>query len=231
LGFLIASPFSEQAISKSIEGLAKKDSLVIRGDWLVSSGFWGEQQRLLLDTLAAEHKAEPLKKGLPQAEAVAKLALPLQAVTAMIDELIAEKKILRSEDILALSSHKPMLSGSQAEMESRIIETIEKNPAAPPTRAELLQTITGASNVLRYLLEQGKIVELPEAILLSAQQYRAGRQKVIEILKSKGQISIQDLATATGFSRKYSIPFLTCLDQEGLTKRQENVRIPARKLD
>ena len=230
-GFLAASPFSDSAISKSIEALTKQGEVTVRGDWLTGGGFWAEQQRRLLEILAVEHKAEPLKKGLSQAEAATTLALPPQLFAALVDELIEQKKILRSEDILALSSHKPMLSSGQAEMEFRVIETIEKNPAAPPTRTELLQTITGASNVLRYLLEQGKVIELADGILLSAEQYRSTRQKVIEILKSKGQIAIQDMAAVTGFSRKYSIPFLTRLDQEGVTKRQENVRIPARKLD
>jgi selenocysteine-specific elongation factor len=75
------------------------------------------------------------------------------------------------------------------------------------------------------------LVELPEGIVLTAAQYREIRQKVIDILKSQGQIAIQDMSAATGFSRKYSIPFLTRLDQEGITRRQENVRVPARNLD
>jgi len=229
--FLSDSPFSEAAISKSIEGLTQKGKLNARGDWLVGGDFWIDQTRKLFDVLAGEHKAEPLKKGLSQAEAAAKLALPPELFAALVDELVSTNKIIRSEDILALSSHKPMLSGGQSDMENRIIAAIGKNPTAPPTRTELLQSLTGASNVLRYLLEQGKVIELPDGILLSAAQYRSTRQKVIDVLKSKGQIAIQDMAAITGFSRKYSIPFLTRLDQEGITKRQENVRIPARKLE
>ena len=116
-------------------------------------------------------------------------------------------------------------------MEKRITSIIEKNPAAPPTRTELLKTTAGASSVLRYMLEQRKIIELPEGILLTAEQYKTIRQKVIDILKEKGQLAIQDMNTLTGFSRKYSIPFLTRLDQEGLTRRLDNVRVPARKLE
>jgi selenocysteine-specific elongation factor len=230
-GFLSAGQFSDSSISKSIEALAKKSELVVFADWLVGREFWDSQKKLLLDILAGVHKVEPLKKGISQAEAAAKLSLPPSLFAALVEELISQKKILRSEDVLALSGHKPMLSSGQAEMESRVIESIEKDPAAPPTRAELMQVIAGSSNVLRYLLEQGKVIELPDGILLSAGQYRTIRQKVIDILKSKGQIAIQDMAAVTGFSRKYSIPFLTRLDQEGITKRQGNVRIPARKLD
>ncbi len=187
--------------------------------------------RALLDNLAAEHKAQPLKKGLSQAEIAAKLKLPEGLFTSLVEELITSKKITRMDDVLALSSHKPQLSGDQTEMENRIISAIMQNPAAPPTRTELLKSVSGIANVLRYMLEQGKLIELPDGILLTAAQYREIKQKVIDILKSQGQIAIQDMSAATGFSRKYSIPFLTRLDQEGITRRQDNVRLAARKLE
>jgi selenocysteine-specific elongation factor len=95
----------------------------------------------------------------------------------------------------------------------------------------LLQAVPGASGILRYLLEQKRLVELPEGIILTAELYRDIRQKVIDTLKSEGRIAIQDMSALTGFSRKYSIPFLTRLDQEGLTRRQDNVRVPARRLE
>ena len=231
LGFLHQSSYSELSISNAIDGLANKGDILRRGDWLVGGGFWAGQQRRLFDVLAAEHKAEPLKKGLAQAEAAAKLALPAPLFAALVDDLIGQNKILRSEDIMALSSHKPMLSSSQAEIERRVIEAIENNPTTPPTRTELLQKLPETSKVLRYLLEQSRVIELPDGLLLTPDQYRTTRQKVIDILKSKGQIAIQDMAAVTGFSRKYSIPFLTRLDQEGITKRQDNIRIPARKLE
>ncbi len=230
-GYLHASPFSDTAITKSIEALVKKGEIIARVDSIFAGNFWAERQQLLLDTLAAAHKAEPLKKGLSQAEAAAKIALPPELFAALVEDLIGRKKIIRSEDVLALATHKPALSDGQAEMEARIIAAVEKNPAAPPTRTELLQSVANAASVLRYLLEQGKLVELPDGILLSTEQYRSTKQKVIEILKAKGEIAIQDMAAVTGFSRKYSIPFLTKLDQEGITKRQDNVRIPARRLE
>lgn len=230
-GFLQASPFGATAITKAIEVKAQCGAVIVSGDWLIDAAFWQEQVQTLLDSLATEHKSQPLKKGLSQAEAAAKLKLPEGLFTALVEELITSTKITRKDDVLALASHKPQLSGDQAEMESRIVTAIMKNPTAPPTRTELLQSVSGISNVLRYMLEQGKLIELPDGILLTAIQYQEIKQKVINILKSQGQIAIQDMGTATGFSRKYSIPFLTRLDQEGITRRQDNARVAARKLE
>ncbi|KTB47650.1 selenocysteine-specific elongation factor SelB [Dehalogenimonas alkenigignens] len=230
-GFLRAAALNEAALGRTIEAITKKGDILLKGEYLIGGAFWQEQQKRLISSLAAVHQAEPLKKGLPQAEAAAKLPLPPELFAALVDELASQKKIIRAGDVLALSTHKPALSGSQEEMEKRILAAADKDPAAPPTRTELLQSVPEASPVLRYMLEQGRVVELPEGILMTAAQYRATRQKVIDVLKSKGQIAIQDMAALTGFSRKYSIPFLTRLDQEGITRRQENVRVPARKLE
>ncbi|MGI2335899.1 MAG: selenocysteine-specific translation elongation factor [Dehalogenimonas sp.] len=230
-GFLEASSFSVAAITGSIDTLDKRGDIVTSGDWLIDAAFWKNSRQALLDHLAAEHKSQPLKKGVAQAEASARLKLPGELFMALTSGLIKEGVLMRTEDTLALTTHRPQLSGGQTDMEKRIMAAVEKNPAAPPTRTELLQTVAGASNVLRYMLEQRKIIELPEGILLTADQYKTIRQKVIELLKDKGQLAIQDMSALTGFSRKYSIPFLTRLDQEGLTRRQDNVRVPARKLD
>jgi selenocysteine-specific elongation factor len=229
-GFLEASAYSTNTIAGAIDAMAKHGDIVIRGEWLVDAAFWKSSRQSLLEHLAAEHKAQPLKQGLSLAEASARLKLPTDLFTALTVELIKEGLISRTEETLALSTHRPQLSGGQTEMEKRIVSTIEHNPAAPPTRTELLQSVAGASPVLRYMLEQRKIIELPEGILLTAAQYTTLRQKVIDLLKEKGQLSIQDMSSLTGFSRKYSIPFLTRLDQEGLTRRQDNIRVPARKL-
>lgn len=230
-GFLEASPYSSGQINAALETLTKNGEVITSGDWLVNTSFWQNRGQALLDRLAAEHKERPLKKGLSQAEAAAGLKIPAELFAALVASLIEEGKINRTEDELALASHKPQLSGGQSEMEKRITEIIEKNPAAPPTRTELLKTTDGAAGVLRYMLEQGKVIELPDGILLTAEQYKTTRQKVIDTLKEKGQLAIQDMNALTGFSRKYSIPFLTRLDQEGITRRQDNVRVPARKLD
>ncbi|TFG45646.1 MAG: hypothetical protein E4H31_02425, partial [Dehalococcoidia bacterium] len=230
-GFLEASSYSTKTITKTVDALTKNGDIVTSGDWLIDATFWQGCRQTLLNHLSAEHKAQPLKKGVAQAEVAAKLKLPVELFAALTAELIKDGSITRVEDTLSMASHRPQLSGGQTEMEKRIVEAVEKHPAAPPTRTELLQTVVGASNVLRYMLEQRKIIELPEGILLTAEQYKSIRQKVIDILKDKGQLAIQDMSALTGFSRKYSIPFLTRLDQEGLTRRQDNVRVPARKLE
>ena len=70
-GFLEASAYSTQQISAAIANLAEKGEVITCGDWLVNKAFWQSRRQTLLDRLAAEHKAQPLKKGLNQAEAAA----------------------------------------------------------------------------------------------------------------------------------------------------------------
>ena len=231
LGFLAAAPFSDARIEKTVAEAVTAAEAVVSGDWLISGDFWRGRQEALRAFLDAEHKAQPLKKGVALAEAAAGAGVPPGLFAGMVAEMSKQGVITREGETIALASHRPQLSGGQEELEKRLIAAVKGNPAAPPTRTELLQSVPGATGILRYLLERQRLVELPDGIILTAELYRDIRQKVIDTLKSKGQIAIQDMSVLTGFSRKYSIPFLTRLDQEGITRRQDNVRVPARRLD
>ena len=90
---------------------------------------------------------------------------------------------------------------------------------------ELAEQAPGAEDIIRFMCLKGMLTELPGGILLESGHYESIRQKIIDFLKKKGSISIQDMNSLFGFSRKYSIPLLTHLDSEGITRRQENVRV------
>ena len=72
------------------------------------------------------------------------------------------------------------------------------------------------------------LVELPEGVLLAREQYRRIKDEITAFLEKRGQVSIQDVNSLFGFSRKYTIPLLSHLDREGITRRQGDVRVLAK---
>jgi len=228
---LLASYFAAGEVAAAVPRLAKEGRLLEVDSIVIDAVWWKAQLDALLKTLAAEHARSPLKTGLSQAELQSRLGLPRPVFNKMVSRLVADGLVARHDDVLALFEHKPKLSGSQEDTAGKILAVFEKSASGPPDRKELLQQFPNADGVVRYLKEQGKLVELPQGILFESGHYKEVRQKIIDFLKDKGAISIQDMNSLFGFSRKYSIPILTQLDTEGITRRQENVRIPARKLE
>jgi len=84
--------------------------------------------------------------------------------------------------------------------------------------------------VVRYMLQQGLLVELPDGILMETDRFTSIKDNIIGMLQENGKISIQDINARFGFSRKYSIPLLTYLDRLGITRRQGDIRVAGKKL-
>lgn len=52
-----------------------------------------------------------------------------------------------------------------------------------------------------------------------------------EFFQSHSELSMADLRTGLGMSRKYSVPVLEYLDRQGWTRRAGDVRVPGRRLE
>ena len=228
---LLASYFAAAEVAAALSRQAGEGKLLEADSLVIDAAWWQGQLETVLKTLAEEHARFPLKTGLSQAELQSRLGLPRPVFNRLISQLVSDGKIARHDDVIALVEHKPRLSAQQEETAGRILAVFKKSGASPPDRKELLEQFPGAEGIMRYLLEQVRLVELPQGILLESGHYGEVRRRIIDFLKEKGAISIQDMSAIFSFSRKYSIPILTQLDTEGITRRQENVRVPARKLE
>jgi len=226
---LSASFFSKEEIDREVKELLRQRRLATAGQFLVDILFWQDVGGRLLSVAKAEHEADRSKKGMPQAVAQNALGLEKDVFDALVQELVSAGKLVRLEDALALPEHRQQLS-SQQEVQAKAIRLMfQKNPKAPPTLKEVTAEILGSVGVVRYLAQQGELVELPEGVLMTAAQFGAVETEVVRLLKDKGKVTIQDLSSCFGFSRKYSIPIFTQLDRLGITRREGDVRVAGKK--
>ncbi|MGE4413348.1 MAG: SelB C-terminal domain-containing protein, partial [Candidatus Caldatribacteriota bacterium] len=56
------------------------------------------------------------------------------------------------------------------------------------------------------------------------ENFQRMKEQIVEYLKVHKSITLEEVRNILGMSRKYMIPFLERLDQEGITIRQENKR-------
>ncbi|GAH84004.1 unnamed protein product, partial [marine sediment metagenome] len=97
------------------------------------------------------------------------------------------------------------------------------------TKKILSAEIPGSDDVIRYMCQQKMLVEMGDGILFDPEGYENVKSKIICFLGDMGRISIQDVHTLFGFSRKYIIPLLNYLDKEGVTRREGDVRFLANR--
>jgi selenocysteine-specific elongation factor len=229
-GLLAVSLFSQREINAMVKALINQKKLVLAAAYLVTPLTWQEWSQRLLNWLQKEHENDKLKKGASQAAAQVALGLPKDIFDVLVSQVASTGKLVREEDTLYLAQHKPRLSQQQEALVAVILKLFQKNSSTPPSLKDISTEFANSTDVVRYMLQQGLLVELPDGILLEAKQFQSIQGEVIKILKEKGKISIQDISASFGFSRKYSVPLLTHLDRLSITRREGDVRIAGKKL-
>ena len=185
--FLLNSLYPAEEIEEKIGVLSSQNRLVATGSHIVDSNHWQQQTDRVLGLLSAEHKAHPLKSGLPRALLQSQIDLPKEVFTRMIVFLVDTGEVVRIEDSIALSSYKPRASSGQEEMITAIKELFRKNCNSPPTVKEIAARVGVGQDIIRFMCRQGMLVELPDGVLFEKGCYE-------EIEKKNSRISEKEWA-------------------------------------
>ena len=222
---LVASHYSQQEVMNCVASLRDEGKLIMAGSWVVDITYWQTQIEQILHLLAEKYSLHPLEKGFPQGELQSRLKLPKELFDQLIASLIGSGKIAREQNIIALSTHRLSLSPEQERLVSQILKVFEKSGSNPPTRKELIAQMPNSEGIIRYMRQQNMLVELPEGVLFERKHYESIKSQIINFLRSNGSISIQQVRELFGFSRKYVLPLLNKLDEEGITQRRDDKRV------
>jgi len=223
--FLINSPYSFSEIANTIELLEKQGKLIRADWWLVEERYCNQQKDSIIELLRAEYQKFPLEKSfqLNQIQPHFK-HIPPRLFFALLQQLAQEGKIVFQEGKISLPSYQPTISVQKQEMIDRILWSLKNNPTNPPTEKFFSETYQGSQEIVKYLLQEKLIVKLADGILMEKENFQGMKEQIVEYLKVHKSITLEEVRNILGMSRKYMIPFLERLDQEGITIRQENKR-------
>lgn len=191
--------------------------------------FWQNHINEIIQTLTKEHAEHPSERGLRRAELQSQLRLPILLFNQLIGNLTESGKVVAIEGVIALASHKPTLNTSQEADVARILQFFARSHDNPPTRKELLDLVPDGEPVIRYMVFKNLILELSEGVMFETKHYESIKRQVVAFLKRKGSITIQEMRGLLGFSRKYLIPLLNKLEEEGIIRRKGELRILVEK--
>ena len=100
----------------------------------------------------------------------------------------------------------------------KILEALSAKPFDPPSRKDFSED-GHLQQALRFLIGQGKIVELNSEIVLLRDAAEQMRTTVTEFLSKHGPATASQLRQKIGTTRRVIIPFLEYLDRGGITQR------------
>ncbi len=200
---------------------------------LYSGTLADEGCRLLRHRVARYHGAEPLRPGMPLADA--REALPGGAgpelADALLTRLAEEGKLEVRGNLVRAPGFEPSLTPEQEEVRSALAERYRSAGLSPPAIRELPPALRDHPDlwpILKLLEEAGSIIVLNDDFFAIADAVRRGAREVEARLGGRSGLGPADFREVLPVTRRHLLPLLACFDRLGVTVRRGSGRdVPA----
>ena len=191
----------------------------------------------LTAALAKYHADNPLRGGAKRGEALSrfKKELPDFLLKHFVDTALTARVIVSpSGDLLAAAGFRVELTKRQRAALAKMTDLLSSGGFQPPDAGDLAQEAgldeKAAKGLLQVLVDEGRAVNLDGRIYLDAATVDEGRRILRGAFEKSPELTMSELRTLLGTSRKYALPLLNHYDNTGATTRKGDVRVAGPKL-
>jgi selenocysteine-specific elongation factor len=190
--------------------------------WAADAATWAALVEKIRDLLAAYHRANPLRLGMPREELKSRLMLEGRVFSA-VAAAAAEKAILADEGTRArLPEHQIRLTPAMQSSVKALLARFRQAPYATPSVKECLEAV--GDELFAHLLESGQLIQLSSEVVLEADAYQEMVARVTGLMTDSGTATVAQVRDLFGTSRKYALALMEHLDRIGLTVREGDER-------
>ena len=212
------SHFSDGEISAALMRLQRNNEIVLFEEIATDGQFWQRLRNQVIVLVDNAHKQNPERPGLDLNELRSALRdQPENVFEALITELCADD-FVRKGSAIARTSHQSVLPARLQSVERKIREALSQKPFDPPPRREI-ELDRGAQHVLRFLIENGEVIEVGSDAVLLQENFERTKARITEFISKNGPATVSELRQALESSRRIMVPLLEKLDREGFTRR------------
>jgi selenocysteine-specific elongation factor len=219
-------------LEEALRGLTEKGKIPSAGSVFIHadslSALMGEVASCLRDY--QEHYR--LRWGMTKGELRNRFGrISAEVFSAILDALVKQGKLFIKEDKVRIDSPNFNLS----EEETRLKGQIERDlldarfnvpsikDLAPPDRQQT------AGDILQILAEEGKVVKVTTELFFHSARMGEAEKLLKGFLSKNGTIQVTEFKDLINVTRKFAVPLLEYFDRKGITRRQGDVRVLAKK--
>jgi selenocysteine-specific elongation factor len=190
---------------------------------LVSEAAWKRLTAMIEQALAAFHRRNPLRAGMPREELKSKAGIRApRAFNETLQLLQSEGEIATTETSVRLPTFSPRLSPKERAAVDNLLRDFEASPFSPPTRAEWEEL---GNELIGYLIDTGRLVRVSPDVLFSGEGYTKLVEWTTHLLAEGGEVTVATLRDQFSTSRKYALALLEHLDERKITRRVGDARV------
>ena len=218
-----------------LETLERAGRLVFlrTGDGVVlSAGYYKKVAARIAETIRDYHERNPHQKGIP-VDALLTAIFPeveRKMGRLILLKLIAEKKLCREDDFIALPDFAPVSDRAFSEAREKVLAICRAAGWELPLLDELTRACGLPAEEFRKLidlLKRNGDIAILDGMFVLALELLAPLLKHLRGIE--GGFTLAQARDLTGSSRKYVLPVLEYLDGRGVTRRAGDKRIFTQK--
>jgi len=185
----------------------------------------------VLSELKNFHKINLLLPGMSKEELKNRIfpyGVEIKIYQKILSDLEKSKQIKIEKDLVSVFSHVVLLKEDMEKIKNDMEIIFKRAGLETPSKDEAFKRFNDqktSQEVFDILRREGVLLILKDNVILHKDNLKNISEKVINFLKSKGEINIADFKEISGgLSRKYMIPILEYLDNQKITIRVGDVR-------
>src|SRR5262249_17319636 len=217
------SRFSAEEITHSLLRLAEHNEIFLTENVGAKMLLWLEFHTRAGKLIDAAHKTHPERRGMELNELRTEFgSLP----PAVFDELIVDLfrgDFVRAGSAIANRSHRASLPPELKTAADKIRAALAAKPFDPPNRKDLSKSEQDRQ-ALRFLIENGEIVEVSDELVLPQDTVNKMQAAIADFISNNGPATPSQLREKLATSRRVIIPLLEYLDRAGVTVRTGDLR-------
>ncbi|MGI8826076.1 MAG: selenocysteine-specific translation elongation factor [Chloroflexota bacterium] len=190
----------------------------------VTGAGWQQMTERIRAKLAKYHETFPSRRGMPREELRRKVGWTVDTWSAALTALERDETVRTRDSVVSLPDHRGGID-DRREQADRVIALLRQTPYAPPAASAAIGQVGADSSLLLAMVEEGSLVRVDEDLYFDRETLEAMTVRVLDSIRSEGQVTVAQVRDAFGTSRKYALATLEYLDGEHLTRRIGEARI------
>jgi selenocysteine-specific elongation factor len=175
--------------------------------------------------LGAYHADNPLKAGMPKEELKSKIPQlsDSKVFNLILNQMIKADQIVQEENTVRLADHRVALGADQSKVRKKILDLYQQGGLQPPYFRDVPKILDvdphHTNDVMLLLVEEGQIVKTKDDLYFHIDAITDLKNRLVDFLKSNGDITTPQFKEMTGASRKFVIPLIEYFDASKVTLR------------
>ncbi|MCH7497969.1 MAG: selenocysteine-specific translation elongation factor [Candidatus Marinimicrobia bacterium] len=197
--------------------------------WLLMPQQAADLTREILAAVASHHQAQPYSKGANREHIRQQVRSEERFLEQWLREMVARSELAVEGETWRLPGFSIQLTDDDTGLLDRLVATVKDQGFATEYLEELATRLEAPAEQLRTLValaeDRGKLVRISRRMVLHPDATQRLITGVQEHFREQRELTVADLKALTGTTRKFAVPLLEYLDQQGHTVRVGDKRV------